>query len=227
LAAEEKTSATRRIERFMDSRVFFFWVGDGSLRPCYVGFPGPGKPTQTRWENELSFAIPEIYMFRFILPLALVVFSPWTGANDNNLAERLGLRLVDAYVWENRMPTATSPGEIRRCTPMIVRFSIHAGTAGFPPGVKAVSVSLSKPGATPWNAKVSAPETGISARPEGNGADTPLAPVGKNRLVLGGVARGCASPAFQLGDELRMGVLIVSEGKQATVQSTVKLTAAY
>lgn len=133
------------------------------------------------------------------------------------------------------MPTALTPGQDAGCTPLIVVFSIRAGAAGFPPGVQARSVTLSKPGAAAWTRAVSSAETGLKPRwvSDDNwlriqgSADGGPPPGTQPEQVLAGVARGCATAHFREGDLLALEVALIADGRVDSVRSELTLGSAY
>ncbi len=164
----------------------------------------------------------------------LALVAACGGSDDADLAERHGLRM-QATAYENRMPGVVMPGEPPSCQSLIVGFSIRAGASGFPPGLVARKVVLSKPGVPPWEASVSLSETGLASRwvSEADwlslvGSVDGNPPPGRHaESVFVGVARGCPTASFREGDELTAGVVVTAGGEQAVIQTRVTLSAAY
>lgn len=165
---------------------------------------------------------------------SLALLTACGGADSTDLTAQYALR-AQASAWEDRMPRVVLPGESPTCTPLIVAFAIRAGASGFPPGLTAESVSVSRPGSMTWVAPVSRGETGLTPRWVNEtdwmsllGTTEGGAPAGRvQEQVLAGVARGCSSRDFKEGDELLVGVKVVAPGGESTVLARAELSAAY
>ena len=148
--------------------------------------------------------------------MMVAVLSACGGTDPPDLADRSGLQ-AQATAWENRMPGIYVPGE-QACTPLVVAFAIRAGSAAFPPELKATRVYLGKTGYPDWEHDVSASETGISSTWVSDvdwtglvgSVDGKPPPGYRTEQVLHGVARGCATTSFQEGDKLRLSILVAT-----------------
>ena len=174
-------------------------------------------------------------MFHRAMLFTAVILAACGGSDNTSPPENQALR-AQANVWENRMPRAEIPGMVEQpCTSLIVSFSLRAGTPGFPPGITAQSVTLSKPGVPMWQTPVSNTETGLTTRwvndsdwiSNVGSLDGTPPPGRRSEQVLYGVARGCSTPNFQPGDELLVGVRVAVAGQDSVVLYRAKLTAAY
>ena len=136
-----------------------------------------------------------------VLLFALV---PLCGAVDGP-SPRATLQ-AEAEVWENHLTGMLLPGRVPPCYRLIVRFTVKHPTGEIPDDLAAESVSL-RSASSSWTQAVSKPETGR---------------VGL--VVLEGIARGCRTDAFVLGEVLDVLVRVKSGGSEFDVRTKATLT---
>ena len=169
-------------------------------------------------------------MTRLASAVLLALLASCGGSDEPDLAARYGLQL-QAIAYEDQAPMVIFDSANIPCTPLIVIFGIKAGAGGFPEGIKAMSVSLSKAGGPAWEQVPAFAETGISALWTSEtdwisfeGSVDGVRPPGKKlEPVLRGVARGCATAAFQVGDKLQATVHLATPVEKGTVLASVTL----
>ena len=109
---------------------------------------------------------------------------------------------TQAAPYENRMPQAGSSSPA--CTQLIVPFAVRGSGAGLPQSLKVNAVAVAQDGVTRWLQPASASETGITQGLISDSSwlqDVASGTAGiRSEPVLRGVARGCTSPQFKLGE---------------------------
>ena len=169
-------------------------------------------------------------MTRLAFVVLLALLASCGGSDEADLATRYGLQL-QAIAYEDQAPMVIFDSANIPCTQLIVIFGVKAGAGGFPDGIKAMSVSLSKVGSPAWEQVPASAETGISVLWTSDtdwisfeGSVDGVPPPGKKlEPVLRGVARGCATAAFQVGDKLQATVHLATPIENGTVSTSVTL----
>lgn len=114
------------------------------------------------------------------------------------------------------------------CTPLVTTFAVRGGE-GFPQQFKVNAVAVAQDGVTRWLQPASASETGIAQRLVTDSHwlndAAPGTPDSKSEPILRGVARGCTSPQFKLGEPVTVLLSVAAADGQAELVATSSLNA--
>ena len=119
------------------------------------------------------------------------------------------------------------PGVNSSCTPLGVEFAVRVPEAAFPQRFKVNAVAVAQGGVTRWLQPASASETGIAQRLVTDSHwlndAAPGTPDSKSEPILRGVARGCTSPQFKLGEPVTVLLSVAAADGQAELVATSSL----